>query len=146
MLDAIGDNPLFSSAIRLITAQRLIRRLDEKTKVPYQPDAKTLQWINEILSTFPAHVNKPSLENIKLYKAGSSAENPFGYSGQIAVRELMLMTPNIMNELKKSARDITAIELEKIAVSDGMLTMLQNGVLSVLEGNTSLEEVVRILA
>jgi type II secretory ATPase GspE/PulE/Tfp pilus assembly ATPase PilB-like protein len=146
MLDAIGDNPLFSSAIRLITAQRLIRRLDEQTKVAYEPDAKTVQWLRGIIETFPSHAQRPTLDNIKLYKPGSSAKNPFGYSGQIAVRELMLMTPNIMNELKKSARDITAVELEKIAVSDGMLTMLHNGVLNVIEGKTSLEEVVRILA
>jgi type II secretory ATPase GspE/PulE/Tfp pilus assembly ATPase PilB-like protein len=146
MLDAIGDNPLFSSAIRLITAQRLIRRLDDHSKVAYNPDAKTLEWLSRIIATFPEHVPKPNLEGIKLYKPGSSVENPFGYSGQLAIRELMLMTPSILNELKKSSRDISAQELEKIAISDGMLTMIQNGIIQVIQGNTSLEEVVRILA
>ena len=146
MLDAIGDNPLFSSAIRLITAQRLIRRLDDRSKVAYDPDPKTLGWLNGVIATFPEHVPKPNLDGIKLYKAGSSPENPFGYSGQLAVRELMLMTPAILNELKKTSRDISAQELEKIAISDGMLTMIQNGVIQVVQGNTSLEEIMRILA
>ena len=83
---------------------------------------------------------------LKLYKAGSSPEKPFGYSGQLAVRELMLMTPAILNELKKASRDISAQELEKTAISDGMLTMIQNGVIQVIQGNTSLEEIMRILA
>jgi len=146
MLDAIGDNPLFSSAIRLITAQRLIRRLDDNSKVAYDPDPKTLGWLSGVIATFPEHVPKPNLDGIKLYKAGSSPENPFGYSGQLAVRELMLMTPAILNELKKASRDISAQELEKIAISDGMLTMIQNGVIQVIQGNTSLEEIMRILA
>ncbi len=146
MLDAIGDNPLFSSAIRLITAQRLIRRLDDHSKVAYDPDPKTLGWLSGVIATFPEHVPKPNLDGIKLYKAGSSPENPFGYSGQLAVRELMLMTPAILNELKKASRDISAQELEKTAISDGMLTMIQNGVIQVIQGNTSLEEIMRILA
>ena len=58
----------------------------------------------------------------------------------------MLMTPSILNELKKLSRDISAQELEKIAISDGMLTMIQNGIIQVIQGNTSLEEVMRILA
>ncbi len=38
MLDAVGINPLFASAIHLVMAQRLVRRLDDKTKQAYQPD------------------------------------------------------------------------------------------------------------
>ena len=38
MLDAIGINPLFASAIHLVMAQRLIRKLDESTKYSYEPD------------------------------------------------------------------------------------------------------------
>src|SRR5664279_701131 len=37
LLDVIGQNPLFVSAIRLVMAQRLVRKLDDKTKQPYQP-------------------------------------------------------------------------------------------------------------
>lgn len=145
LLDSIGDNPLFTSAIRLVTAQRLVRRLDEATKQPYTPDEHTLNWLKEIIGSLPAHIEKPNLENLQLFHPGSSADNPFGYSGQFAVRELLQMTPTLQQELRKPAHEITTDNLEKIAISDGMLTILQYGVLRVISGVTSLEEIIRVL-
>lgn len=146
MMDTIGDNPLFTSALRLVTAQRLVRRLDPATKQAYTPDAQTVEWLQKIIDSFPAHIDKPSLEGLQLYHPGSSADNPFGYGGQFAVRELLLMTNNLQAELRKPSHEITANQLEAIAVKDGMVTMLQDGVRKVIAGETSLEEVVRVLA
>src|SRR4029077_564078 len=42
MMDIINQNPLFVSAIRMVMAQRLVRRLDDSTKQPYQPDPNTI--------------------------------------------------------------------------------------------------------
>jgi general secretion pathway protein E len=86
------------------------------------------------------------LQGLQLYHPGKTAENPFGYTGQFAVRELLLMTNNLQLELRKPAHEITTASLEKIAVADGMLTMMQDGVLRVIAGDTSLQEVVRVLA
>lgn len=144
LLDTIGDNPLFSSAIRLVAAQRLIRKLDDTTKQAYTPDESTLRWIKTIVDSLPPHFERPNLEGVQLYKAGSSAENPFGYKGQIAIRELLLMTDNLQLELKKSRHEISTNTLERIAVQDGMLTMLQDAVLKALAGDTSIEEVARV--
>lgn len=146
MLDTIGDNPLFISAVRLVTAQRLIRRLDEASKQAYSPDAATLTWLQGVVDSLPAHIDKPNMSGIQLYRAGKTAENPFGYTGQFAVRELLLMTDNLQAELRKPAHEITTARLEAVAVADGMLTMLQDGVLRVIAGDTSLEEIMRILA
>lgn len=146
MLDSIGDNPLFISAIRLVTAQRLIRRLDDQSKQAYQPDEQTIRWLEQIVANLPSHIEKPILEGLMLYRPGKTDENPFGYTGQFAVRELLLMTDNLQTELRKPAHEITTTNLEKIAVADGMLTMLQDGVLRVIAGETSLEEVMRVLA
>jgi len=129
----------------LVTAQRLVRRLDEATKQPYTPDEHTLNWLKEIIGSLPAHIEKPNLENLQLFHPGSSADNPFGYSGQFAVRELLQMTPTLQQELRKPAHEITTDNLEKIAISDGMLTILQYGVLRVISGVTSLEEIIRVL-
>lgn len=146
LLDSIGDNPLFSSAIRLVAAQRLIRKLDDTTKQAYTPDEATVRWIKSVLDTLPPHFERPLLENVQLYRAGSSAENPFGYKGQIAVRELLLMTDNLQIELKRPPLEITTVSLEKTAVNDGMVTMLQDAVLKALAGETSIEEVARVVA
>ena len=145
MLDAIGENPLFTSAIRLVTAQRLVRRLDDATKQAYEPDEKTKDWLKSVIDSLPPHIERPSLDGVRLYNPGSSAENPFGYSGQFAVRELLLMTQNLQKELQKPAHELSTNGLQEIAINDGMITMLQDAVFRVLAGDTSLQEVLRIL-
>ncbi len=146
MLDTVGDNPLFVSAIRLVAAQRLLRRLDDKSKISYSPDSATKDWIQNIVDSLPPDVERPDVSNLTLYKPGSSPENPFGFSGQFAVRELLIMTPSLEQELKKPQNQISAAMLEKIAINDGMITLLQDGVLRAISGDTSLEEVIRVLA
>jgi type II secretory ATPase GspE/PulE/Tfp pilus assembly ATPase PilB-like protein len=145
LLDAIGDNPLFTSAIRLVAAQRLVRRLDDSTKKAYTPDEKTKQWLKEVIDTLPPEFQKPNLDNIQLYEPGASADNPFGYGGQFAIRELLIMTPALTQELRHPPHDITTDSLQQVAVSDGMITMLQDGVLRVLAGDTSLQEILRVI-
>jgi type II secretory ATPase GspE/PulE/Tfp pilus assembly ATPase PilB-like protein len=145
MLDLIGINPLFASAMHLIMAQRLVRRLDEKTRVAYQPDANMKAQLQTVINGLPPNVPKPSLDNITLFKPGKSADNPFGYTGQIAIREQMQMTPRIQLELRKPVQQITTETLQAAAVQDGMLTMMQDGVLKALSGVTTVEEVYRVI-
>ena len=77
MLDYIGINPLFASAIRLVMAQRLIRRLDDATKQPYRPDPGLQQQLQAILDTLPPQVQRPDISNLTLYKPGSVAGTSF---------------------------------------------------------------------
>jgi type II secretory ATPase GspE/PulE/Tfp pilus assembly ATPase PilB-like protein len=145
MLDAVGENPLFINTIRLITAMRLVRRLDDATKQAYHPDDATKEHIKEILSNLPASVEKPSLDNITLYRPGTSKEYPFGYNGQLSIRELMQMTPELQKILRRPAHDISTVELEEAARQGGMITMLQSGILKALAGETTLEEIFRVV-
>jgi type II secretory ATPase GspE/PulE/Tfp pilus assembly ATPase PilB-like protein len=145
LLDTIGDNPLFTSAIRLIAAQRLVRRLDDSTKQPYTPDDSTKNWIQSIIETLPPSCERPNIDNLQLYHPGSSADNPFGYTGQFAVRELLVMSPALQQELRKSVHEITTDSLENVAIQDGMLTMKHDAILRVIIGDTSLEEILRVL-
>lgn len=145
MLDAIGENPLFINSIRLITSQRLVRRLDDATKQPYKADEATVEHIKKILTTLPDYINKPDLTDVTLYRPGSSEAQPFGYTGQLSIREFMQMSPELQTILRKPAHDITTDELEAAAVKGGMVTMLQNGILRALEGVTTLEEVFRVV-
>lgn len=145
MVDIIGQNPLFTSAIRMIMAQRLVRRLDDKTKIAYQPTPETVQQLQQIVDTLPPTVQKPNLQGITLYKPGTSTENPFGYSGQIALREQMIMSEPLRNLLSQPSGQITTQLLEHAAVQGGMLTMLHNALLKLLDGQTTVEEVFRVL-
>ncbi len=144
LIDVINENPLFLSAIRLIMAQRLIRRLDDTIKQPYQPDEATRATLKTIIDSLPPGVDKPDINTIQLYKPGKSAENPYGYKGQVAVREQFLMTENIRHLLQTDLR-LSTQDIEKAAVQGGMTTMLQDGILKAIAGQTTLEEVFRVL-
>jgi type II secretory ATPase GspE/PulE/Tfp pilus assembly ATPase PilB-like protein len=143
-MDIIGENPLFVSAIRLVMAQRLVRRLDDKTKLAYAPDAATVAKIKEVVATFPADIKKPDLSKLRLFRPGKSADNPYGYQGQVALREQFLMTGEIGTLIQKG-KSTTAQEIEAAAIKSGMRTMLQDGILKVIAGETTLEEVYRVV-
>jgi type II secretory ATPase GspE/PulE/Tfp pilus assembly ATPase PilB-like protein len=145
MLDAIGVNPLFSSAMHLVMAQRLVRRLDESTKQAYQPDDKLKAQLKTVLDGLPKNAQKPNLDEITLYKSGSSEENPFGYKGQLAIREQLRMTPGVQEMLRLPPNQVTTEALNAKAVEDGMVTMLQDGLLKAINGETTLEEVYRVI-
>ena len=53
MIDMIGMNPIFSSAIRLLIAQRLVRKLDQNAQ-EYIPDEATKKWVRNVLEGVPA--------------------------------------------------------------------------------------------
>lgn len=145
MLDAIGINPLFASAMHLVMAQRLVRRLDQDTRQPYAPDDALKAQLQTVIDGLPPGFDKPDLSNLTLYKPGSSNEVPFGYKGQIALREQFQMTPGIQQLLRLPPGQVTTEMLEKKAVEDGMLTMLQDGILKSIEGITTIEEVYRVV-
>lgn len=143
--DIIGQNTLFISAIRLVMAQRLIRRLDDSTKQAYDPSEAEWKQINDVLATLPEGIEKPNLEGLKLYKPGSSEENPYGYQGQIAVREQFMMSEALRDVLEDPGVTVTTQNLEEAATKSGMLTMLQDGMLKVVAGQSTLEELYRVI-
>jgi type II secretory ATPase GspE/PulE/Tfp pilus assembly ATPase PilB-like protein len=145
LVDFIGVNPLFASAIKLIMAQRLVRLLDPATKQAYQPDDGMKAQIKTVIDTFPPGVDRPDVNNITLYKPSVTADNPFGYKGQIPIREQLQMTPGIQQLLRLPLGQLDAEMLQKKAIEDGMLTMLQDGLIKALAGITTLEEVYRVV-
>jgi type II secretory ATPase GspE/PulE/Tfp pilus assembly ATPase PilB-like protein len=145
LIDAIGENPLYISAIRLVQAQRLVRQLDDVTKQAYAPDENLKGLLAKIIEGFPEGVARPDVNKVQLYKPGSSPENPFGYVDQFAIRELLIMTPAMQQLLMRPAREISTAEIEKVAVEQGMITMLQDGVLKAIAGKTSIEEIFRVV-
>lgn len=145
MIDMIGVNPIFSSAIRLLIAQRLVRRLHEPTKQPYEPDEATRQWVRSVLSDLPDHVEKPDLDTFQLWRPVPSEDAPFGYDGRVVVMEQMVVTEPIQKFLRGEIKDIHTEVIEEEARRQGMVTLLQAGVLAALRGETTLEEVNRVI-
>jgi type II secretory ATPase GspE/PulE/Tfp pilus assembly ATPase PilB-like protein len=145
MIDLIGVNPIFSSAIRMLIAQRLVRRLHDATKEEYEPDEATRNYVRGVLEGLPEDVEKPDLDNFKLWRPVPSDDVPFGYKGRVVIMEQMLVNESIQKFLRGDIEDIHAEVIEKEARKGGMLTLLQVGVLAALRGETTLEEVNRVI-
>ncbi len=145
MIDLIGVNPIFSTAIRLVIAQRLVRRLDDATKEAYDPDEATKQWVQLVLKDLPAHIEKPDLENFKLYRPVVSPSSPFGFSGRVVIMEQMIVTDQIQKFLRGDIKDVNADSIAVAARAGGMVTLLERGVLAALRGETTLSEVNRVI-
>ena len=145
MIDMIGQNPIFSSAVRLVIAQRLVRRLWDDSKEEYEPDEATRKWVKEVLKDLPENVDCPDLDTFKLWRAVPTDYVPFGYKGRIPVMEQLVVSENIQKFLRGDVEDVHTEAIEKAAKEDGMVTLLQAGVLAALRGETTLEEVNRVI-
>ena len=144
-VDMIGINPVFTTAIRVVIGQRLVRRLDPETRIEYEPDEMTKQWIRKTLADLPPTATKPDLDNIRLWRPGKSASNPFGYKGRTVLMEQLIMSDEIAKFISGEIKDVNANAIAATARREGMVTMLQKGVMKALAGETTLEEVNRVL-
>lgn len=142
MIDLIGVNPIFSSAIRLVIAQRLVRRLVDATKQEYEPDEATKRYVRSVLEGLP---DAPDLTNFKLWRPVASEDAPFGYKDRLVIMEQMVVTEPIQAFLRGEMADIHTEMIEKAARENGMQTLLQSGILAALRGETTIEEVNRVI-
>lgn len=140
MIDLIGVNPIFASSIRLLMAQRLVRKL-AGDREEYQPDEATVDYIRETM----AGVDGVDLNNITLFRPVPSEKYPFGYSGRTVLMEQLVVSEDIQAYLRGDIKDISAQAIERSARSHGMLTLEQKGILAALKGETTLEEVARVI-
>jgi type IV pilus assembly protein PilB len=144
MIDMIGQNPIFSSAVRLLIAQRLVRRLWDESKEEYEPDAATRRWVKETLEGIPKDMpNVPNLDTFKLWRPVPTPDIPFGFKGRVPVMEQMVVNEEIQKFLRGDVSDVHTEAIEKVARENGMITLLQAGVLAALRGETTLDEVNR---
>lgn len=145
MIDMIGVNPIFSSAIRLIIAQRLVRKLVDNTKEEYDPDEATRQYVKRVLEGIPDDVDCPDLDSFKLWRPIASEDAPFGYKGRMVIMEQLIVDDEIQKFIRGDILDVHAETIETAARGRGMLTLEQVGVLAALRGETTLDEVNRVI-
>lgn len=147
MIGMIGINPIFSSAIRLLIAQRLVRRLYDPSKEEYEPDEATKQWVRKTLEgVSPDRMEGIDLNNFKLWRPKVHPDAPFGFKGRIVVMEQMVVNSQIQKFLRGDIADANpeAIEAEAKKSAD-LITLIQAGTLAALRGETTLDEVNRAI-
>jgi len=137
LLDMGAEPFLLSSTMTAIVGQRVLRRIDEKTKESYRPEPQVEANIRETLGEL-----LPENKEVVLYRGKPTRENNnSGYSGRVAIFEVLPVTEK---QSKLILARSPSSEIERVAREEGMITMKQDGYLKAIEGVTTLEEVLRV--
>ena len=133
----MGIEPfLVGSALDCVVAQRLARRLCPKCKEEYQPSE-----VEMIASRFPW---SPGEEIPTIYRpAGCAACSKTGYKGRMALHEVMAVSEEIE---RLAVAHASAAEITRTAHQQGMVSLRDDGWTKVLLGDTSVEEILRVVA
>jgi type IV pilus assembly protein PilB len=130
----MGIEPfLIASSVLMISAQRLVRRLCSNCKEPYKPNSETLKLIGRQASDRPV-LHRPQ---------GCKHCRKTGFQGRRVITEILVIDPDIKELIMKKA---TGEEVKRLAHSKGMVTLRESGVEHVLQGETTVEEVLRVTA
>jgi len=133
---------VIAPAINAIIAQRLVRKLCQACKKEAKPSAAILKSVEKIVAAIPANSNEAAPKKLTFYHSeGCDACHNLGYKGRIGIYEVIEITDPIRDLILKEG---ASHEIRQLAVKDGMLSLLQDGILKALEGITDVEEVFRV--
>lgn len=138
LIDLGAESFLLASTITAIVGQRIVRRICPVCKEAYVPAPQILETIKQVLG--PLYTMKD--QEVKLYRGkGCNECGGSGYKGRVGIYEVLPVSEKI-GQLILSHPDSSSIEKE--AVLEGMITMMQDGYMKVLKGTSSIEEVLRV--
>lgn len=130
---------LLPSALRMIMAQRLVRRICPHCEELYKPNKGVLDILKEEVGTI-VNIDENALH---LYRGkGCEKCGGTGFAGRIGIYEIMPISTQISEMILS---EVPALEIEKQAIKEGMLTMRKDGILKVIMGLTTLEEVIAVI-
>lgn len=136
LLDMGMEPFLLASSVNAIQGQRILRKLCQNCRYAYSPPEEVSANIAQVLG------NLAPRAPLQLYKArGCNECGGLGFIGRIGIYEVLVVSDKIMRLTLERA---SAADIEKQAVLEGMMTMKQDGYLKVLEGITTMEEVLRV--
>ena len=117
---------LVTAALNMVVAQRLVRRICENCKQPYNPPADLMKAVGLDASTTVYH--------------GEGCERCGNrcYKGRMAIYEIMIISDNMRDKIIEG---ITATNLKQLAIEEGMETLRMSGVNKIKDGVTTLDEV-----
>jgi len=138
---------LLAPAINAMMGQRLIRRICPNCKQQTELDNHTLSRVMTILSEIPEQsgfkFSPEELKKLKFYKGGGCEEcQGLGYKGRIGIYEVMTMNKKVENLILTA--HVSEYDMRAIAIENGMITMIQDGLLKAVDGITTVEEVFRV--
>lgn len=136
LLDMGMEPFLLASAVNAVQGQRILRKVCPHCKYIYTPPVEVVQHVSQVLGPL-----MPKGE-VQFYKGkGCNECGNLGYLGRIGIYEVLVVSDKIMKLILNRA---SSAEIEKQSIEEGMMTMKQDGYLKVIEGITTLEEVLRV--
>ncbi|PIR88270.1 MAG: hypothetical protein COU10_00145 [Candidatus Harrisonbacteria bacterium CG10_big_fil_rev_8_21_14_0_10_45_28] len=132
-------------ALNLAIAQRLVRRICKECRVAVESSDDFKTKVEAFYKTLPERAVRPKVEEIKIFnikqdgdKKGCEKCNFSGYKGRVGIFELLRVDKEMEKLITETTGEAT---IEESAIKAGMVTMMQDGVLRVLSGETTFEEV-----
>ncbi len=144
LLDMGVEPFLLASALNVIIAQRVVRKICPHCRIEFNPPPEVIENIKSVLGKFLPAPNRSGSGPVflKLFKGkGCSNCVNTGYLGRIGIFEVLAISEQIIKLMLEHA---SSGSIEETAIAQGMVTMKQDGYLKVLEGITTMEEVLRV--
>ena len=142
----LGIQPqIIAPAINVAMAQRLIRKLCPNCKIQDKVNPEVVEKIQKTMSPIKDRFKLPKLgSSLKVYFPGKGCKecNELGYKGRVGVYEAFVIGKEMERLILKSP---AISDIQELAEKEGMVTMLQDAYLKLLDGITSVEEIERIL-
>lgn len=144
LMDMHVEPFLLSSTLRGVAAQRLVRKICEHCKVEFKMPSEKQEDIREDLKEVPQkYFSDLDMQNLKFHKGeGCPQCNGSGYKGRTVIAEVIVVTPEMQEIINTGFKEE---EVSKELKSQEAITMRQDGLLKVLEGITTYEEVLRVM-
>lgn len=138
LVDMGAENFLLASTITATIGQRIARKICDHCKISFKPP---LEIVAEIKKSLGPLLTKHE-DEIVVYKGKGCDEcGQSGYFGRIGIFEVMPISDAIANLIMRRADSAT---IEKEAIAEGMITMKQDGYLKVVDGITTVDEILRV--
>lgn len=139
---SMGVKPfLLAPSLNAVIGQRLVRRICESCKQKATLDSEQLEKVIKLINALPEiEKEKIDINNLEFYEGiGCTECSGLGYKGRIGIYEIFIMTKEI-EDIVLSGK-ISEYTIEEIAVKNGMVTMVQDGIIKALDKITSIKEV-----
>lgn len=141
LIDLGGEPFLIASVLNASLAQRIVRKICQNCKETYEPTASVIENIKLVLGDLLPKQYKDG-SPIKLTRGKGCPDcDQTGYIGRIAIFEVIKITPTVNRMILQSA---SAKDIENQGKKEGLIIMKQDGFLKVLEGITTIEEILRV--
>ena len=144
LIDLGVKTNIISPAVNLVMAQRLVRALCPACKKEIPPTEEEKKIILKEIAALPPAYGKETKKDFKIWKSiGCEACNLTGYKGRIGIFEAFLIDDEMDRLIKKNPPQA---DVEEAAKKQGMAKMYQDGILKVLAGVTSFDELNRVVS